>query len=1076
MTRSLLNALLVLALGGLFACGGGGGGSSQPAPPVSTAPTISGISPAHGSAGSTVAITGTNLSGISAVTFNGHPAFSFTATASQIDAVVPGDATSGSIGVTGVFGSAASPTFTVDAALAPSLSGFSPALVSAGSVVTLTGTHLVGTSQVQFNGVNAAAFTVLSDTQIRATAPAGLTAGTLAVTTPGGTATSSMAYAVGSAVQVLMNADFEAAGPLIWQGDTGVIQPAPGATAPSVVPHGGTQFAWLGGYASAKSDLLTQDLYIPATAQAATLSFFVKILTSETGSTATDTFTVTALSPSNAVLGTLLTKSNLDAADYKAYTVDLLPHKGQVLRLAFKSQEDAQTATSFLLDDVQVNLVVPNPSDLKPNIMTFTPTSGIAGEVSVDITGENFFGLTAVTLGGASASFVLTDGTRLTAALPATATTGSAPITMTNAQGTGTSATNFAVALGVPTILGINPSAGPVGTPVVLTGTYLGYTGTTVTINGTPVTLTGQTPSQLSFTVPAGATSGALVLSTSGGTANGSFTVNAASTTLDLHVDYIQLTQSTQTLDNAVPIVAGKDGLVRVFVLANQSSNTATPSVEVTLLNGGVPLAGYPKIIPAPGPSVPTAVDVTTLAASWNLVIPGTDLTTPAGGQYTVEAVVDPGHTIAEADETNNQTTTVFSGTTVPIFKTTIFPVVLSGGTGDISAANQAQWVARLAKMYPVASVDVAVGPAFTGSVATLASDGTGWDTLLNDLTAKHLADGASDRYYYGALNVSYSSGVAGLGWVPSASSYPFKYRTAIGWDKTGYSDGGNFPEVFAHETGHNMGRNHSPCGGAGNPDPAYPYADGLIGMWGYDSVLNQLYSPVTTRDIMGYCKPNWVSDYVYQKILAFRGGTGGFLTVPAEDAPLPKSQTVARECLIVRGIVREGGRVDLLPAFRTQALPSDIPSTAEYTLDCLDEQGRSLLKANLDLMELGSWPKGHDRHFVMALSMEPAALDALASLKVAKGREGVTKATALPLAARLVAPAPEIRRLRQGQVELNWDATLHPAALVRDADTKEVLAILAGGRQTFAAKATRFEVVLSDGVRSLKHQLGPVE
>lgn len=798
----------------------------------------------------------------------------------------------------------------------------------------------------------------------------------------------------------------------------------------------------------------------------------MKILTAETGSSATDTFTVQALTTSNAVLATLITRSNLNAANYSAFSVSLLPYKGQVVRLSFKSQEDAQNQTSFLLDDVTANISVPDAADLKPIITSFTPTTGVAGVDSVTITGRNFFGLTGVNLGGAIAAYTLTDATGLTTPVPAAAAMGSSPISITNAQGTGLSATNFTVAYGTPTVVSVNPTQAPVGSTVVIDGTYLGYTGTTITLNGAPITIATQSTTRLTFAVPVGATSGNLVITTPGGIVTRTFTVNTATTSLDLHVHKIQFTQSTQNAANDVPIVAGKGGLIRAFVLANQT-NTTTPTLRFTLMNNGVTVVGYPKTVNATGTNVPLVVDESTLTSSWNLVVPGTDLTTPTGSGYSVLAEVNPAGAVPEADSTNNQMTATFSSVTVPIFKSTIFPVVLSNGTGDISASNKDAWVARLAKMFPVASVDVVVGATFTGSVTTLVSDGTGWDTLLSDLTAKHLADGASDRYYYGALNVSYGSGVAGLGWVPPSSSAEFKYRTAIGWDKaSGYSDGGLFPEVFAHETGHNMGRRHSPCGGAGSPDPAYPYANAFIGVWGYDSVLNTLHSPTVDHDIMAYCTPNWVSDYVYKKLLDFRGGTGGFLTVGAEDTPLTKAQGTSRECLIVRGIVHDDGKVELLPSFRTKALASELPTSGEYTLECLDQNGAPLFSTSLELMELGCWPKGHERHFVMALPLDGVVLDALAGLQVVKAGQIMASLRSLTAGARMVSAPPEAQRLSADRLQLNWDATIHPAALVRDADTGLVIAILSGGRQSITATGKRFDLVLSDGVASRTHRL----
>jgi hypothetical protein len=78
-------------------------------------PTVSGFSPASGSAGTAVVVSGTNLSAASGVTFNGLAAASYTVDSStQITAVVPAGATNGPIGVTTPGGSAASAgTFTV---------------------------------------------------------------------------------------------------------------------------------------------------------------------------------------------------------------------------------------------------------------------------------------------------------------------------------------------------------------------------------------------------------------------------------------------------------------------------------------------------------------------------------------------------------------------------------------------------------------------------------------------------------------------------------------------------------------------------------------------------------------------------------------------------------------------------------------------------------------------------------------------------------------------------------------------------------------------------------------------------
>jgi hypothetical protein len=78
---------------------------------------------------------------------------------------------------------------------APVLSSFSPASAKDGAQVTIGGSGFTGATAVAFHGMSAA-FSVASDTQIKATVPAGATSGTISVTTPGGTIASSSSFFV----------------------------------------------------------------------------------------------------------------------------------------------------------------------------------------------------------------------------------------------------------------------------------------------------------------------------------------------------------------------------------------------------------------------------------------------------------------------------------------------------------------------------------------------------------------------------------------------------------------------------------------------------------------------------------------------------------------------------------------------------------------------------------------------------------------------------------------------------------------------------------------------------------------
>jgi hypothetical protein len=161
-----------------------------------------------------------------------------------------------------------------------------------------------------------------------------------------------------------------------------------------------------------------------------------------------------------------------------------------------------------------------------PTITSFTPASGPTG-TSVTITGTNFTGATAVTVGGIAATYTVVNATTITLTVPATATTGA--IVVTTPGGTVTSATNFTVttATPAPTITSFTPASGAVGATVTVTGTN--FTGASVvTLNGVVVSgFTVVNATTITFTVPTGAASGAIAVTTPGGTATSatSFTV-----------------------------------------------------------------------------------------------------------------------------------------------------------------------------------------------------------------------------------------------------------------------------------------------------------------------------------------------------------------------------------------------------------------------------------------------------------------------------------------------------------------------------------------------------------------------
>ena len=154
--------------------------------------------------------------------------------------------------------------------------------------------------------------------------------------------------------QLIRNGSFEKGYGVGWSNTTGMqIGAILGQTA-----FDGTKMAKFCGTGSQMSVGLYQSLAIPANASPVTLSYALHVETKETStSVARDTFAVQIRNSSGAILKTLATYSNLNAATgYKVYSFDLAAYKGQTIQLYFLGAEDAALSTGFILD--KVNLIV----------------------------------------------------------------------------------------------------------------------------------------------------------------------------------------------------------------------------------------------------------------------------------------------------------------------------------------------------------------------------------------------------------------------------------------------------------------------------------------------------------------------------------------------------------------------------------------------------------------------------------------------------------------------------------------------------------------------------------------------
>jgi hypothetical protein len=156
-----------------------------------------------------------------------------------------------------------------------------------------------------------------------------------------------------------------------------------------------------------------------------------------------------------------------------------------------------------------------------PTVTAISPSVGpIAGGTAVTITGTNFTGTTAVTIGGAAATLVvvLPGATSITAVTPPGAA-GAANVVVTTPAGTGTGTGLFTYDA-APTVTGVSPAIGvPAGGyTVTISGTNF-VPGATVKFGNTAATsFTVVSGNLITVTVPAGTGAADVTVTTPGGT------------------------------------------------------------------------------------------------------------------------------------------------------------------------------------------------------------------------------------------------------------------------------------------------------------------------------------------------------------------------------------------------------------------------------------------------------------------------------------------------------------------------------------------------------------------------------
>jgi FtsP/CotA-like multicopper oxidase with cupredoxin domain len=494
---------------------------------VSVPPAITAVSPNYGAFAAVVTVTGSNFGatqGASTLTFNGTPAtstsfFTMSWSNTQIIAIVPQGATSGNLVVT--VGGVASNPVAFSVYPAPVVTGISPTSGPVGTTVTITGTNLEdpeGKGSVQFNGI-ATPILSQSSTSLQVKIPAGATTGTFRVHASGAGYTSpTFTVTTPTIAAVSPNYGAFAAVVTVTGSNFGATQGS------SALTFNGTPAASTSFFTMSWSN--TQIVAIvPQGATSGNLVVTVGgVASNPVAFSVYPAPVVTGISPTSGPVGTTVTITGTNLEDpegkgsvqFNGIATPILSQSSTSLQVKIPA---GGTTGTFRVHASGAGYTSPTftvTATPAPVISNLSHNYGAPGAVDT-ITGSNFGagqGTSTVSFNGTVAAPTAWSASSITVPVPAGATTGNIVV---NVGGQASNGVPFSI-YPDPSITGISPSSGPVGTVVTVTGVNLKDPENLglVQFNGITVKPATLTNTSVQFAIPSGATTGKVLIYSSG--------------------------------------------------------------------------------------------------------------------------------------------------------------------------------------------------------------------------------------------------------------------------------------------------------------------------------------------------------------------------------------------------------------------------------------------------------------------------------------------------------------------------------------------------------------------------------
>jgi len=402
----------------------------------------------------------------------------------------------------------------------------------------------------------------------------------------------------------------------------------------------------------------------------------------------------------------------------------------------------------------------------------------------------------------------------------------------------------------------------------------------------------------------------------------------------DLKADAWEVTQTVQSLENDVPLVADKPTYVRLY--GSLLNGPTATSVDAYLYGyrDGISLPGSPLTIVGPNQTLEAGIDQerSTRGDGWLFKLPTSWI---QAGVIELRAAIDPYGIIQDPDRSNNELSGMFTFTGYAPACTIFIPVHTHTPKPEISYDSFWKMIDRFTRLWPIPDTWVYTqseeleepefcwkwifpwvcqGPYELNEGASIGDWFRDDEELLLDINTRAVFsddpdecdDAGSAVHYIGMVHHEAETGwKAGMGYTDEdilqhASWFKLPVPRIYPPNHWFYPYEGS---VMAHELSHNHERKHVDCG---NPDDVgyFPYPTDQLDddidptHYGFDVNTQTPIEPGMAADYMSYCHPEWSSDYTYQAMLNHVGTMG----LASSISPGTSDLAFAEEVIILSG------------------------------------------------------------------------------------------------------------------------------------------------------------------------------